>query len=200
MAERSARNKDSLQNLASGTTDDELFGSASASEFDDGGADDDEQAEQAPSSTPDEPDRPGSAAREIPSLKEVEPLFAQGRWADVCDLLGPPERAEELPPELGLLYATALKEHDPEGAPEANPVAIRSVAELLGVRPDSQTAVIVAKRILRLNPASWTSRSAPAATARVSIIILTVLIGAVVGWFLGPEGVGFGELVAAALR
>jgi hypothetical protein len=225
MAERQARNKDSLKNLALGTNDDELFGDSEGAGQKDGSEHEADDESDEPDDEPDEPDdepdeadadaeeeadgeppsseKPADsepARRPFPELSEVEPLFAQGRWGEVCELLGPPERAEDLPPSLGLLYATARKEHEPEEASDANPVAIRAMAALLGTSPESQTAVIVAKRILRQNPASWSSRAAPAATARISIILLTIIIGAVVGWVLGPSGVRFDEFLREVLR
>ena len=46
---------------------------------------------------------------------------------------------------------------------------------LLGLPPESQAAVIVAKRILRRNPAAWMTRAAPPAHTRVAVVVATFL-------------------------
>jgi hypothetical protein len=217
MAERAKADKESLKNLAFNAADDEIFGGADDGQpadrpDEDADAADDAERDAAAAADEEDDDAAGTQDRRAkrapsagktdadPRLAEVEPLFAQGNWQRVCELLGPPERADELPAPLALLYATARKEHDPEQAAEANPLAIRSMATLLGVPADSQTAVIVAKRILRRNPAAWAVRAAPPAPTRVVLILATVVLGAVIGWLLGPSGIQLDEVLREALR
>jgi hypothetical protein len=165
--------------------------------------------DQASASEEEEPEDPGDeegAAEqeegdEAPTLEAVEPLLAKGSYQAICDLLGPLDRAEQLGPELALIYATASKEATSSGAEEdVNPVAIRSVATLLGVSEDSRTALMVAKRILRRNPVVWQKRKAPGAPVRVALIILGLAVGIVGGWLAGPGPVQLQEVIETMMR
>jgi hypothetical protein len=115
---------------------------------------------------------------------ELEPLFARNAWREIADRLGPADEAADLPPALGLIYALAQREAAGDaGATGATELAIRSMAALVGVAPGSDTALVLAKRLLRQNPAGWRTKPAPPARLSVAIIALGVAIGAAVGWF-----------------
>lgn len=123
-----------------------------------------------------------------PRLAELEPLFGRTAWKEIADKLGPPERAAELPPALALIHALALREAAGEGrAAGANELAIRAMAELLGVAPTSATALVLAKRLLRQNPAGWRTRPAPPAKLSLVIILVGVALGVAAGSFLSLE-------------
>ena len=125
-----------------------------------------------------------------PRFDALEPLVSTADWAGVLKLLGPPEQAGKLPPNLGLIYALAAKEEGLDARSQeqqpfpAAEVAIRCMAGLVGVSPDSSVALLLAKRLLRSNPVTW--RQAPAPSGKVSAIILILagIIGGGIGWFL----------------
>ena len=120
-----------------------------------------------------------------PRLADLEPLFARTAWRDIADKLGPPEQADSLPPPLALIYALSRREIAGEaGAVGANDLAIRSMASILGVDPGSATALVLAKRLLRQNPAGWRSRPAPPARLSAAIILLGIALGVAAGSFL----------------
>jgi hypothetical protein len=120
-----------------------------------------------------------------PRLIEIEPLLARGDWEGLVKHLGPPEAAGRLPPTLGLLYAVARREAAGENSSgDANEMAIRCMAALFGVPPDSETALVLAKRLLRKNPAAWRTRSAPPTKISLLIMTLALLLGAGAGWYL----------------
>ncbi|MBI4704426.1 MAG: hypothetical protein HY744_25265 [Deltaproteobacteria bacterium] len=131
-------------------------------------------------------------------LAKIEPLVQKGDWEGVCGLLGPPERAEKLPAKLALLYAAARAEAGgAESMTDANFMAIRSVAALLGVSPESRTALVVAKRIMRRSPAAWGRRPAPKAPLRMALVIIALTLGIVGGWLAGPNGIRLKEIIQA---
>lgn len=117
-------------------------------------------------------------------LAEIEPLLKQTHWGAVADLLS---KQETLSPPLALLYAVALRERDTKGR-DPERIAIRAVAALLCVPEESETALVVAKRILRRNPVGWQKRPAPSARVSFLIIAIVLLAGAAVGFLLGPGG------------
>ncbi|MFO0761843.1 MAG: hypothetical protein U0359_35710 [Byssovorax sp.] len=120
-----------------------------------------------------------------PRLIEVEPLLARGDWAEIVKRLGPPEHAAELPPTLGLIFALAQREAAGElSATPANVLAIKHMATLFTVSPESAIALVLAKRLLRQNPTSWRTAQAPPAKVSVPLIVLAIAIGAVVGGYL----------------
>ncbi|MFT3768534.1 MAG: hypothetical protein QM820_24065 [Minicystis sp.] len=129
-----------------------------------------------------------SSTHADPRFAELEPLFDRSAWKDIADRLGPPEKAAELPPALALVYALARREAaGDEVARGATELAIKSMAALLGVAPDSATALVLAKRLLRQNPASWRTRPAPPARLSVAIVLLGVAVGVAVGSFLSLD-------------
>ena len=139
------------------------------------------------------PDVPAPRARAAsssrpsdPRLLAIEPLLARGAWDRICELLGPPDSAGELPPTLGLVYAIARKEAAGVGSSgDADALAIRSVAAVLGVGVASEAALVVAKRALRRNPATWRSRPAPNKGLSVVLIVLALALGIAAG-VMGP--------------
>lgn len=147
---------------------------------------DDDDEEEAPSTAP---SRTGPPAVSVDArLAELEPLFGRSGWREIVDKLGPSEQAGDLPPALGLIHALARREAGGEaGAGGATELAIKSMAALLGVAPDSSTALVLAKRLLRQNPASWSTRPAPPAKLSAAIIVFGVAIGVAAGSFLSLE-------------
>ena len=114
-------------------------------------------------------------------LAEVEPLLATGNWDGIIGVLS---KQQTLPPPLALIYAVALKERAEKGNPEG--LAIRSVAALLCVPVNSETALVVAKRLLRTNPVAWQKRSAPSTGVSVGIALAVAVLGALIGFLAGP--------------
>ena len=108
MAAKAKRDKDSLKNLAFSASDDEVFGRGATAADED--ADDDSDGEEEATAEEsargpedsatagdedeedDDVDIPAQAAKGGADWrKEVERLFAQGKWQQVCERLGPPE-------------------------------------------------------------------------------------------------------------
>ena len=116
-------------------------------------------------------------------LAEVEPLLAAGNWDAVIEALS---QRDTLPPPLALLYAVALNERGGKGDPHG--LAIRAAAALLCVPDTSETALVVAKRLLRTNPVAWQKRSAPSAGLSIFIVLTVATVGALVGFLVGPGG------------
>jgi hypothetical protein len=120
-----------------------------------------------------------------PRLAELEPLLAGGSWREILKVLGPPEQVDKLPPTLALIYAIAQRESAGDAsATLANELAIRSMAAIYGIAPGSTTALVLAKRLLRQNPAAWRTKPAPPAKYSVLIIVVALAFGAGVGWWL----------------
>jgi hypothetical protein len=121
-----------------------------------------------------------------PRFAEIEPLLSSSSWLEILKRLGPLEEAGRLPPTLGLIYAIALRESAGEkSATPANVLGIRCMAAIYGVAEESSTALLLAKRLLRQNPASWRTTPAPRARFSALIIAVAIVIGAGVGWLLG---------------
>lgn len=120
-----------------------------------------------------------------PRLAELDPLLASSSWREIMRILGPPEQVEKLPPTLALIYAVAQRESAGNAsATPANELAIRSMAAIYGIAPGSTTALVLAKRLLRQNPATWRTKPAPPARLSVLIIGVAVALGLGVGWWL----------------
>lgn len=132
-----------------------------------------------------------------PRITELEPLVAAADWEGVLKKLGSEQDAGRLPPNLGLLYALAYKEHHLEtesqtkspkskdkDAYDANAVAIRCMAGLFGVPHESPIALVLGKRLIRSNPVGWQKKKAPSAPISVLIVALGLMIGAGIGWLL----------------
>jgi len=120
-----------------------------------------------------------------PRLTDLDPLLSSGSWREILKLLGPPEAVQRLPPTLALIYAIAQRESAGDAsATPANELAIRSMAAIFGIPPGSTTALVLAKRLLRQNPAAWRTKPAPPAKFSVLIIAVALALGAGVGWWL----------------
>lgn len=137
----------------------------------------------------------GVVTSQDPRIAELEPMVATANWEAVLKTLGPKQDAGKLPPNLGLLYALAYKEHhiEKEAASkkshekddyDANAVAIRCMAGLFGVQPDSGIALVLGKRLIRSNPVAWQKKKAPPAPISILIVALGLAIGAGIGWLL----------------
>jgi hypothetical protein len=119
-----------------------------------------------------------------PRFAEIDPLLGRNAWGDIVERLAPIRDAGELPPGLGLILALAERELAGEGsAAAANAHAIEAMAELLGVSSRSETALILAKRLLRQPPAALRAQPAPPARISVLIIVVVIALGVVAGWF-----------------
>ncbi|MBK7584298.1 MAG: hypothetical protein IPI67_29355 [Myxococcales bacterium] len=114
-------------------------------------------------------------------IKEVEPMLAATNWDAIIGAL---EKHSTLPPPLALLYAVALKERQAAGNPER--MAISAVAALLCVPETSETALVVAKRLLRANPVTWKQRRAPSTRTSIGIALLVAAVGAILGYLVSP--------------
>jgi hypothetical protein len=120
-----------------------------------------------------------------PRLAELEPLLSRGSWGEILKVLGPPDAVDRLPPTLALIHAIAQRESAGDAsATPANELAIRSIAAIYGLEPTSTTALVLAKRLLRQNPAAWRTKPAPPAKLSALIIVVAVALGLGVGWWL----------------
>ena len=82
-----------------------------------------------------------------------------------------------------MIYALARREAagDDDAAPGATEQAIKSMAALLGVPPNSAAALVLAKRLLRKGPAaSAHAEKAPSGT-RWAALVLVIVLGFVGG-------------------
>ena len=124
-----------------------------------------------------------------PRLESIEPFVKNGDWAGIIKELGPAEKAGSLPPHLGLLFALAVNESNAAGdAFDPAQLAIRCAAGLFGVPPESAIALVVGKRRLRKNPLSFGKRPAPPARVSFLIVLITLVVGAGVGWLVTGGG------------
>lgn len=123
-----------------------------------------------------------------PRLAEIEPFLRAGDWDGVLKVLGAPDQAGKLPPNLGLVYAIARKEKEASGKAEgkidATDLAIRCTAGILNVPADSALALVIAKRLVRSNPVAWQQRPAPPARVSAFIMLIALVIGGLVGWLV----------------
>ncbi len=153
----------------------------------------DATTEPPPSSRRDETRPRAAVTVSDPRLEEIEPFLRAGDWDSVLKVLGPPENAGRLPPNLGLIYALARKEKEPVGATtdaraakgmDVTDLAIRCTAGLIGVPADSALALVVAKRLIRKNPVGWQQRPAPPASVSAIIIVIALVLGGTIGWLV----------------
>ncbi len=118
-----------------------------------------------------------------PRIEGVEEALVRGDWSRVAKDLGKVEDAGSLPPNLGLVCALAHAESSTD-AVGANELAIRCMAAIFGVAPESRLALLLAKRLLRKNPVAWRQRAAPPARVSLLIVLVTLVVGGAVGWLL----------------
>ena len=127
------------------------------------------------------------AAAPVDAAK-LDAFVQQHRWDKVAEALGQGDAAA-LSPALRVVRAVALKETEPlgaespDGALDAQRMAVEAFAELLGMSPTSTLPRVLALRTLRRN---W--RTAPAPRARTSLLLLaaSLALGSLVGYLLGP--------------
>lgn len=136
-----------------------------------------------------EPARPGTphiVTINDPRIPEIEAALATSDWDHITQTLGPAEDAGRLPPNLGIIYAVAMKERERAeiSSPELTDLAIRCSAGLFGVDPASPFALILAKRLLRKNPVAWQKKPAPPPTVSILIIVVGLAVGALIGWLV----------------
>ncbi len=119
------------------------------------------------------------------NLLQLERLIGSGKWSEALDVLSEPRRAGTLSARDRLLWAIAQKE-DAHGqsTSEAHRVGIEAMSELLGVRPDSPLALIVAKRALRTVAGAWRSRPAPKPLYSFLIIMMGLVFGGCIGYLV----------------
>jgi hypothetical protein len=135
---------------------------------------------------------PASTPIRDPRFAQVEPLVGRNAWRDIVERLGPANEAGELPPGLTLVLAVAQREAAGEAsAAGANALAIQSMADLLGVAPGSHTALLLAKRLLRQPPASWTTKPAPPARFTALIILFGIALGVAAGRLVSLGSIRF---------
>jgi hypothetical protein len=128
---------------------------------------------------------PAGPAPAHSKMDALEGLITAGDWPAICRALGPPEKAANLPPNLGLIYAVALYETaDGELASLGSQLGIRCVASLASVREDSAVALVLAKRMLRRHHAGWGAKPAPSAGFSVAFLLFALVFGSAIGWLL----------------
>ena len=126
-------------------------------------------------------DEPAPDSSSIP--RRVERLVDEGNWEGICAMLGPSDKAAELPPHLAIVYALARAESNPEDASVVE-IAIRSTERAHGLPEGSPIARVIAKRLLRRSPREWRKRSAPRGYISILIVCLTLVLGGGGGFWL----------------
>jgi hypothetical protein len=123
-------------------------------------------------------------SRHVLGADDIGKLIEDGEYQKVCDLLGPPERAESLEPTMRVLYLIARGELG-EGAELADlpHLAMETCGELLDMPPRSRASRLLAKRLLGLSSAHIRGRM-PAAQHRFGLVAAAVVVGLVVGWLI----------------
>lgn len=125
------------------------------------------------------------------SHKDVAELLERGKYQQVCDMLGPAERAEELPPILVLMYIVARGELDQGPALADLPhLAMETCGKVLDSPASSRVSRLMAKRLLGLSSADVRGRM-PATAARIGLIVGALVLGVVVGWVIHAAFPGF---------
>ena len=131
--------------------------------------------------------RPQSFAPSDPRLVEIERAASMGDWSAALRLADSLDDAAKLPPGLALVWALARKETlkpDDKNASAVTHLAVRAVASLLGVNEKSDLALLIAKRLLRQNPASWRQAPAPSTGISIFIMIVALIVGSAIGLLL----------------
>ncbi len=154
------------------------------------------EREPEPSSTREPEPRKGDRAVVTigdPRLEALEPLLASAKWSEICAQLGPADQAGKLPPTLGLVYALARSESaaaSDKGASAAHEMSIRCMAALFSVPAGSPIALVLAKRLLRKNPAAWRTKPAPKTSVSILIMVIALLIGAAIAAYFNRGALG----------
>ena len=129
-------------------------------------------------------------------LATAEPLFTQGRWRELRQVLTAKNADPgKLSPVLALLYAIALKEDTTVSAEEsqkplaqAETLGMNVVSRVFGLPEQSAAVVLITKRLLRRRPLDWKQKP----PARISLLLAfsALLVGALVGFLLHPKLLG----------
>jgi hypothetical protein len=121
-----------------------------------------------------------------PRVEAVESAINAGDWNQVLAKLGPTQDAGKLPPNLGILYAIAMKEkqRDDAASRELTDLAIRCTSGVLGLDARSPIALLIAKRLLRTNPVAWRQRPAPRPWISMLIVLGGLLVGAALSFLI----------------
>jgi len=130
---------------------------------------------------------PAPVTSEDPRITEIEPLVKGNDWRGVARVLGELDATGKLPPNLGLVAAVAHNETSKDANDDARALAIRCTASLLGMKEDSEVVRVLARRLLRKNPASelrLRERPAPPAKTSALIVLAMLVVGGGLGWFL----------------
>lgn len=114
-------------------------------------------------------------------------LVSMGDWDGILRTLAVGEDPSQLPPNLGLLWAIARREKmnpDDPNVAAVTAVATRCTAAVLGMTEVNSIAPMLAKRLLRRNPVSWTKTPAPSPWVSAFIMIAALVVGSGIGWIL----------------
>jgi hypothetical protein len=114
-------------------------------------------------------------------------LVSTGDWDGILRTLGASADPAKMPPNLGLLWAIARREKmnpDDPNVAAVTAVATRCAAAVLGVHETNSIAPMLAKRILRRNPVSWTKTPAPSPWVSAFVMIVALVVGSGIGWIL----------------
>ncbi len=124
-------------------------------------------------------------------LESIEAHVTHGEWADVAREVAACGPEDALPPKLALLYAVARKETpgaDDKG--DADALAIRALASLLGMPESSAIAIALGKRLVRRPPAA--RREAPPPRTSALLIAAAFAVGIACGYMFFLRGLVHG--------
>lgn len=124
-------------------------------------------------------------------MATVEALAGQNQWQKVKNFLDPVFASEAMSPALSLVYAIALRETEPlpgteapaKSRADAEKVAREALAKMLGAGSDSLLVRVAVKRLLRR---TWSRAPAPSTRTSVLLIVMAVVVGAFIGFLVGP--------------
>lgn len=142
------------------------------------------EIEVMPSAMPVFDEREATLAR----MATVEALAEQNQWDKIKTFLAPAYAKGDLAASLSLVFAIALREAEPRDAKsddtvDAEKIARVALGSMLGVGPGAQVVGIAAKRLLRRH---WARTPAPSNRTSFLIVVGAVLLGALVGFLIGP--------------
>lgn len=134
-------------------------------------------------------DAKGRQGGQPSNIDMLDALVSEGQWKKVCGLLARYGKRGKLPARLALIYAIALNEVRVPGAAidkqatDIERFAQESLAALLQTDAKSPLVRMVVKRVLRR---SWRSAPAPPTRTSVLLIIAAIMLGAFIGFLMGP--------------
>jgi hypothetical protein len=135
-----------------------------------------------PASAPPAPAPSAEPPLEDALFEQVDSLVGRNAWPELVERLGAGREAGDLPPGLELVLAVAQREAGDANAGSANTLAIEAMGTLLGVRADSHTALVLAKRLLRQPPPVTPKEPPSPARYWVPAVLVGLAIGLAVGW------------------